>query len=178
MSRGVNLLPRLLVLWLLAEGPQHGYAITRALRTDGMAYWFPIDEASIYAALRTLVAQGWARQTKTEREGKRPQRTRYAITPEGRTEYARLLGLALAQPEPPHGLLPIALSAQADFDHGKFEDGLRLRIAALEARRIYLDTHERAAPSALMVARERVLLDAELSWCREQLADKTTKTEE
>ncbi len=171
MARGVGLLPRLLVLWLLAEGPRHGYAITRALRTDGMAYWFPIDEASIYAALRTLVAQGWARQSASEREGKRPQRTLYAATPAGRVEYMRLLSQALAQPEPPHGLLPIALAAQADFDTGSFADGIRQRIAALEARRNYLDAHERAVPAKMMIARERALLDAELAWCKGALAD-------
>jgi DNA-binding PadR family transcriptional regulator len=166
MARGVNLLPRLLVLWLLAEQPQHGYGIARTLRGEGMAYWFPIDDASIYAALRTLVAQGWARALRIERAGKRPARTRYAITPTGRVEYTRLLTHALTQPEPPHGLLPIALAAQPDLGAAAFAAGLAERAAALEARLTLLDAQQRAVPAALMLSRERALIHAELDWCR------------
>jgi DNA-binding PadR family transcriptional regulator len=172
MARGVNLLPRLLVLWLLAELPQHGYSIKRALRGPAMAYWFPIDDASIYNALRTLVAQGWATEQATERDGARPPRTRYAITRAGRAEYARLLTQALAQPETPHGLFPIALAARADLDNTTFQDGLVTRVAALESRLAHIAEHARDTPSALLVDRERALLTAEIAWCRGVLQQK------
>jgi DNA-binding PadR family transcriptional regulator len=167
MARGVSLLPRLLVFWLLAEGPQHGYAITRALRDPAMSYWFSIDEASIYTALRALVAQGWARALAVERVGARPARTRYAITPAGRDEYTRLLTQALAQPETPHGLLPIALAAQADLDPDAFASAIEARASAIETRLRFLAQNERAIPAPLMLSRERALLQAELVWCRD-----------
>jgi DNA-binding PadR family transcriptional regulator len=169
MARGVNLLPRLLVLWLLAEMPQHGYSIKRALRGAGMAYWFPIDDASIYTALRTLVAQGWAAELAPERDGARPPRTRYAITRAGRVEYARLLAQALAQPETPHGLFPIALAAKADLDADVFRAGLDARLSALQDRLAHIKQHARDVPSALIVDRERALLNAEITWCRSVL---------
>ena len=51
------MLIRLLVLWLLSEQPLHGYRIKRALDDEGLAFWFPVEFASIYSLLRTLVKQ-------------------------------------------------------------------------------------------------------------------------
>ena len=52
---------RLLILWLLAERPMHGYRIAKILSAPALAYWFHVEDASIYSMLRTLVKTGLAR---------------------------------------------------------------------------------------------------------------------
>ncbi len=75
---------RLLILWLLAEGPLHGYRIKTILTDRGFALWFALEDAAIYAMLRSLARQGLAEIAGTERQGARPARTLYRITPSGR----------------------------------------------------------------------------------------------
>ena len=45
---------RLLVLWLLAEGPLHGYRIQKILGDPGLAFWFRVEDASIFTRLRSM----------------------------------------------------------------------------------------------------------------------------
>ena len=166
MNRGTGQLTRLLILWLLSEQPQHGYSIRRSLSDSGLSFWFPIEDASIYSSLRTLTSQGWAKELGVEQEGNRPQRTRYAITPEGRTEYERLLKLALTTLEPPAGMISMALAATADLSEQDLRDGIQQRIQELKTRLEQLQQLARASPSRWMVERETVLVTAELEWCQ------------
>ena len=46
---------RLLVLWILSERASYGYEIKKALTDQGMAFWFGLEDASVYQVLRTLV---------------------------------------------------------------------------------------------------------------------------
>jgi len=160
---------RLLILWLLTEGPMHGYGIKRILTGDGLNFWFPVEDASIYSALRTLLKQGLVRSAGKGRHGARPRHERFAITPAGRREYGRLLPLALAGVSPPEGAVNAALAAEHDFPQGGVDAALRQREQVVAARLQMLDAAARATPSALMVERERALLQAELQWCRSAL---------
>jgi DNA-binding PadR family transcriptional regulator len=157
---------RLLILWLLTEGPMHGYGIKRILTGDGLNFWFPVEDASIYSALRTLLKQGLVRSAGKGRHGARPRHERFAITPAGRREYRRMLPLALGNVSPPEGAVNAALAAEHDFAEGGFCAALQQREQAVVARLKSLEASARATPSALMVERERALLQAELQWCR------------
>jgi DNA-binding PadR family transcriptional regulator len=161
---------RLLILWLLSEGPLHGYGLKRAITAGGMAFWFPVEDASIYSALRTLLKRGHIKVSSEEREGNRPERTSYAITREGRAEYARLLEGALASLDPPASALCASLCAEPDFKEGAFQRGLEARAQALRARLGELRAMKRAAPTPELVERERMLAQAELKWCEGLLA--------
>ena len=85
------MLTRLLILWLLSEQSLHGYRIKRILDEETLAVWFPTRVGSIYAVLRTLVREGQVEAVAVEREGQRPERTRYAITAQGRRHFEDLL---------------------------------------------------------------------------------------
>ena len=85
------MLTRLLVLWLLSEQSHHGYRIKKILDDEALRFWFPVEYASIYAVLRSLVRAGYVESVAVEREGQRPERTRYAITREGRRHLSELL---------------------------------------------------------------------------------------
>ncbi len=155
---------RLLILWLLAEGPHHGYSIKAILSDRGFAPWFAVEDASIYAMLRSLVKQGLAEAAGEERIGNRPSRTRYRITPQGRRTLAAELPAALAiaapRPQPVHA----ALAAADEFEPCDLRAGLAARQKALVERRKLVGERLLAAPSPLLARRELALLDAELAW--------------
>jgi DNA-binding PadR family transcriptional regulator len=157
-------LTRLLVLWLLTEGPLHGYAVRRALADPGLGFWFRVEDASIYSVLRTLVRRGLARVAGSERRGRRPERTRFEVTAAGRTHYRALLREALRVPRPAADPLLVALAAEGDLDEAEVVRLLGERTAALRARRARLATLARAAPSRALVERERALLGTEIRW--------------
>jgi DNA-binding PadR family transcriptional regulator len=165
-------LTRLLVLWLLSEQPQHGYRIKKILDDEALRYWFPLEYASIYAVLRTLVRAGYVETAAVEREGRRPERTRYAITPEGRRHLAELLERAWQELPAVGDPLALALAARSDLeDEARVPALLRARLDALRVRLAQLDTRERSAPARAMVDRQRALTRAEVEWAEAFLTD-------
>ncbi|MCH7719785.1 MAG: PadR family transcriptional regulator [Planctomycetes bacterium] len=160
------MLTRLLILWLLAEGPMHGYRIKKVLEDESLRFWFPVAFASIYSMLRTLVRQGHARIAAREREGRRPQRTLYRLTPSGRKHYAELLRAAWRTPPSPANPVNLALAAFGDLDDAEVRTLQRQRTDALEHRLERLDGLARSAPAGEIVERERAIAVAELKWLR------------
>lgn len=160
------MLTRALILWLLSEQPLHGYRISRVLADDFFGFWFPLDDASIYSCLRTLVKHGLARVVATEQEGRRPERTRYAITPKGRAHLRDLLRRAWTELPSPSEALHLALAAEPELPAAEI-DGLRAaRRAALEQRLADLKRMARAAPCPAIVTRLAALTKAELQWMK------------
>jgi DNA-binding PadR family transcriptional regulator len=170
-QRLVIVLTRLLILWLLSEQSLHGYRIKRILDDDGLRFWFPLEYGSIYAVLRTLVKEGHVREAAVEREGQRPQRTRYAITPAGRRHLAELLERAWLELPAPGEPIALALAARSDLaDERRIPELLAGRVERLRERLGDLDRLERSAPAGEMVDRQRALTTAELAWAEALLA--------
>lgn len=169
MARRGSTLTRLLILWLLSEGPLHGYRIKKILDDEGLRFWFPIEAGSIYAVLRSLVNGSFVTVAAVEREGQRPERTRYAVTREGREHLAELLGRAWRELPSPADPIQLALAARSELDDSEVERLLAERIAALQDRLATLDELERSAPAAAMVVRQRALTTAELEWAEAYL---------
>jgi transcriptional regulator len=71
-----------LILRALADGPRHGYAVSRWVRdrTDGTLH---IEDAPLYKALRRLEQSGWLSAEWGVSESNRRARF-YALTPTGR----------------------------------------------------------------------------------------------
>jgi DNA-binding PadR family transcriptional regulator len=165
-------LTRLLILWLLSEQQLHGYRIKKILGEAGLRFWFPIEAASIYAVLRTLVRGGYVEAVAVEREGRRPERTHYGITAAGRRHLAELLERAWRDLPSPADPIALALAARSDLADESAVTGLIAeRISGLRERLDRLDALERSAPDLEMVARQRALTNAELAWA-EALLDK------
>jgi DNA-binding PadR family transcriptional regulator len=155
---------RLLVLWLLAEQAMHGYGIKRALTDGALRLWFVVEDASIYSLLRTLVKQGHAQAIGVEREGDRPERTRYAITPQGRAHYADLLERAFAEPDSAASPIQVALAALPDIGNERLLPALRARRRALRERLAECRRQRASAPDPAMADRTLALTRAELAW--------------
>ena len=165
---------RLLILWLLSEAPRHGYRIKSILTDPGFAFWFPIEDASIYAMLRSLTKQGLARVTGEERVGKRPSRTLYAITPAGRAALAAELAEAWDGVSENGRPIHAVLAARDEFEPGEIREGLMARLDALAVRRDRLDVLSPRAPSPFLARREAALLDAEIAWAQREIDALTT----
>jgi len=83
------------VLGLLAEGPTHGFAISRELRPDSfVGRVITVRQPLVYRALARLVEAGLAEAVTVEPGAAGPQRVIHRITPRGR----KRLTLWLSQP--------------------------------------------------------------------------------
>lgn len=82
MSDGA-LKPRIFaILLILADGPRHGYAIMRALRTDPVEP-LPIGPATLYRTLKEMEEQGFISVSDGPEDSSGPPRQYYAITASG-----------------------------------------------------------------------------------------------
>lgn len=84
-------LTRLMVLGtLVAHGPRHGHEIRRIAEVTNVGEWGGVSVGALYRELRTMEAEGLVEALRTEKVGRRPARTVYAITSEGQLELAML----------------------------------------------------------------------------------------
>lgn len=76
----------LAVLALLWERPMHPYEMATTLRDREKEASIKLNYGSLYTVIEALVRAGFIAARETSREGRRPERTVYAITETGRTE--------------------------------------------------------------------------------------------
>ena len=171
----------LTVLALLTEQPRHPYEMQRAIRERRKDFAAGKPRA-LYHAVEQLARNGAIEAVETNREGKRPERTVYQITEEGREEFEAWLGDLIENPIPDYpaftaavsflGYLPVTLVLQA----------LRGRVVALESAVAGLDAALRALHDQLHLPRlfileheyTRALRRAELSWIQALIEDLAT----
>jgi DNA-binding PadR family transcriptional regulator len=84
----------LAALGALLERPMHAYQLAGVLAERGV----PANRGSLYDTLEAMTRAGWAEPQQAQRDGGRPQRTPYAITPAGQAELARRLDLQVREP--------------------------------------------------------------------------------
>lgn len=108
-SPHLPLAPRdLLILAVLAEGPNHGYGLIKAVEARSEAGVL-LDPANLYRVLRRMRTEGWIAEV--DDDGGDARRRTYGITAGGRT----LLGAEIARLEQ---LLGQARPALADGPEG------------------------------------------------------------
>jgi DNA-binding PadR family transcriptional regulator len=113
VTRRVDNLLALAVLSYLTQGPMHPYELGRTLQRHGDARSIRYRQASLYMVVDRLAAAGLILALDTERDGARPERTRYALTEAGRAELMDWLRELLAEPahEYPHFVAALAFLA-------------------------------------------------------------------
>lgn len=77
----------LLVLRVLARGPQHGFGITKML-SELSRDWLQIEEGSLYPCLYRLEERGWVKSSVSSSENNRRARY-YELTRKGSEELRR-----------------------------------------------------------------------------------------
>src|SRR3712207_5792776 len=88
----------LAVLSCLNERPMHPYEISTTLRSRGKEHSIKLNYGSLYSVVESLQKHGLIRSRATTREGRRPERTVYEITPAGVTEFEDWLAELLSTP--------------------------------------------------------------------------------
>src|SRR6185437_4563453 len=122
-------LTRLMALGTLVRyGPQHGHQIRRLADLTDVAEWGSVSVGALYRELRAMEHEGLVECLRTEQVGRRPARTVYAITGEGRLERTALRAHALAEQEMCPDALGVALIFAVDgMDRQQLRDALRAR---------------------------------------------------
>ena len=128
---------RLLVLgFLVGMGQLHGHEIMKRTSDTRAEAWSSVRVGSIYHALNRMEQEGLVRAVRTERSGRRPERTIYEITESGRAEFSALLQEGLHHVGN-HGTDPlnVALSVLDGASAGKLSSIIDARLDTLRAER-------------------------------------------
>lgn len=122
-------LTRLMVLGTLAgQGQLHGHQIRRIAEVSNVGYWGGVSVGALYRELRTMEGEGLVEAVRTEKVGRRPARTVYAITDEGRLELALLRERAITDTSPGQDPVGVALTfTGVGDDPAELEGWLRSR---------------------------------------------------
>jgi DNA-binding PadR family transcriptional regulator len=170
--RKVGNLLALALLGLLAPGqPMHPYQMANLLRRTGKERDFDIKWGSLYTVVANLEKHGFIEATGSDRAGRRPERTSYAITALGRAELTDWLRELVAEPEPEYRRLSAALSVAGVLGPDEVTRLLHQRLRALDAdiaaRRASLAASA-PVPRVFLVEAEYALAmrEAEAAWVR------------
>jgi DNA-binding PadR family transcriptional regulator len=177
-----NLLALGILALLTAGQSMHPYEMASVLRQTGKEQDMKIKWGSFYTVVQNLEKHGFIRATGSDRAGRRPERTSYAITDAGRAELADWMRELLAVPEPEQSSFVAALSVVGVVSPDEVTELLTQRLRALEesiaGHRALLDETVKTVPWIFLVESEYelALRRAEADWVRDllvKLADRT-----
>ncbi len=171
---------RLLVLGMLsAQGPTYGHQLRRAIDTINVESWSEIRAGSLYHALHQLEAEGLVEPVRTERQGRLPARTVYAVTAQGRTELEVLRDRALREIRITADPFDVALwtaaglvpAADMEVIVRQRMETIRVQLEGLAAERRHHQEAGYLPPAGRAVMRHgEARMEAELRWHEELLA--------
>jgi DNA-binding PadR family transcriptional regulator len=166
-------LSRLLVLGLLAShGPRHGHQIRRDAEQTNVGAWGGVSVGALYRELRRMEEEGLVDPLRTEQVGRRPARTIYQITLEGRRELHIQREQALLHLFHGADALGVALVFGRVGDRDELIELMQARRKILNTARegvsakcAHLQARGYLGPLDVAVFRRRELqLEAELKW--------------
>ncbi|HEY4871616.1 MAG TPA: PadR family transcriptional regulator [Candidatus Dormibacteraeota bacterium] len=169
----------LAVMTLLMERPMHPYEMKLKMKERGHDQVIRLKGGSIYDTVVRLEDGGFIKSQETSREGRRPERTVYAITETGRDEITSWMREMLAQPVNDYPQFAAALAFLAVLEKGEVVRLLKLRSAMLESQLAEVDNglaklqKTMAIPRLFLIEVEygSVMHRAELEWVRRLIAD-------
>jgi DNA-binding PadR family transcriptional regulator len=181
--RKVGNLTALAVLAVLAPGqPMHPYEMARVLRRTGKDRDMRIKWGSFYTVVRNLERHGFIEATGRDRQGRRPERTVYAITDAGRAELQDWARELVAVPEAEQSRFEAALSVLGVLAPDEATELLGRRLHTLDAeiaaRGAALEQARNQVARLFLVEAEYALAmrRAEAEWVRSLLVELTDGT--
>jgi DNA-binding PadR family transcriptional regulator len=172
-----NLLALALLALLMPGTPMHPYEMASVLRRTGKERDMKIKWGSLYTVVQNLEKHGLIEATGSDRAGRRPERTTYAITDAGRAELRDWLRELVAVPEPEFPRFEAALSVLGVLPPDEATALLRQRVLVLDeqiaAEEAVLARESRAVPRLFLVEAEyaQAMRRAEAAWIRTLLAE-------
>jgi DNA-binding PadR family transcriptional regulator len=169
----------LAVMNLLMEHPMHPYEMKSKMRERGHDQVIKIKGGSIYDTVERLEEGGFITSQAPSREGRRPERTVYAITETGREEITAWLRELLAQPVNEYPQFAAALAFFAVLGKEEVVRLLQVRTTLLESQIAATKTgmenwtKTMGIPRLFLVEAEYglVMNRAELDWVRSLIRD-------
>lgn len=160
------------VLALLREAPMHPYQMQRLLHLRHKDEILALKRGSLYHAIRRLVRDGLIAVEAASREGNRPERTTYRITPAGLAEFIAAIRRMVATPRREQSGFIAAMSFLVHLDPAEAVCRLKERAQRLETEIGQLTAG--VASASAHVARINLIeseyliamLKAELGWVR------------
>ncbi|MER5645945.1 PadR family transcriptional regulator [Streptosporangium sp. NPDC002524] len=166
----------LTVLAMLSVRAGHPYELHRFIVDTHKDYVTGLPR-SLYHAVEKLAGEELIVPVETSREGRRPERTVYEITDEGREELATRLRALLENPGPDRRTFTAAVSLMGTLPVPDALRALRARAATIEGLLAGMKAHlrvmkEGGLPDILMIEvdYEHTLSEAELAWVRRVVA--------
>lgn len=170
------------VLALLREAPMHPYQMQRLLHDRHKDELLALKRGSLYHAINRLVKQELIHAVSSGREGRRPERTTYRITPEGRRELTRVLREMVAVPRHESSEFMAAMSFLLFLDQedaiGRMEERERrleqeaqVIDAGMKAASVYVERINLIESEYLLAMRR-----AELKWVHDVVAEMRSGT--
>jgi DNA-binding PadR family transcriptional regulator len=163
---------------LASHGPQHGHQIRRTAEVTNVTEWGGVAVGALYRELKLMAGEGLVSEVRTEKVGRRPARTIYAITDQGRLELTMLRERAIKNLHVAPDSLGVAITfSGAGDDPEEFASWMAVRrdfieIAAREVKsereRLLAKGHIGPLQAAVM-RRAELAFRAELLW-HEELA--------
>lgn len=168
------------VLALLREAPMHPYQMQSLLRQRHKDEILALKRGSLYHAIGRLVRDELIVAGSTSRDGRRPERTTYSITPVGRKEFTRVLRQIIAVPRRESSEFMAAMSFLVHLNPAE-------ALPRLEERAQHLEREFVSRSAALAAASEHVMrinlveseyliamLKAECTWVRGLIGEIST----
>jgi DNA-binding PadR family transcriptional regulator len=124
----------LAILALLSREPMHPYEMRHRIRMREIDRVIKITHGTLYNTVERLAATGLIEPVETTREGRRPERTVYAITERGADQMLDSLRDMLMRSATEYRRLAAALSFASILDPSEVADLLERRSAEVEAR--------------------------------------------
>ncbi len=178
--RKVNNLLALAVLSVLVERPMHPYEMAVVIRDRGKDQDMKIKWGSLYTVVQNLEKHGLVEAGETVRQGGRPERTVYQITPAGRDELEDWVRELVSTPETEYPRFEAGLSVlgalSPDEAMALLQRRLRLLDQQLAAQRASL-AHVRGQVARLFLVESEydlAMREAEADWVRSLLEELTS----
>jgi DNA-binding PadR family transcriptional regulator len=178
--RKVGNLLALAVLTSVIQRPMHPYEMALMLRARGKEKDMPIKWGSLYTVVQNLEKHGFVETAGSDRQGGRPERTLYRITPAGREELEDWVRELVSTPEIEHPRFEAGLSVLGVLEPKEAAALLQQRLVLLEsanaAARRSLRESSREVPRLFLIESEYDLAvrEAELTWIRSLLDELTS----
>ena len=167
------------VLNLLHERPMHPYEMRSMMRERGHDRAFQIRESSVYDTVARLADRGFIEPVEVNREGRRPERTVYAITEAGRDELLVWLWELASEPAAEYPAFAAPLMFIYSLGKDRALAAFQQRAARLEADISASDAYRRAFMAEMPgfvrifgIEEEyaQAMRRAELAWVRATIA--------
>ena len=124
----------LAVLGLLGERPRHPYEVAFVMRQRHMDEHIKLNLGTLYHTFEQLQRAGWIEPMETAREGRRPERTVYALTEAGSRSFRDRLRELIAEPTGEYSSFEAGLSFMHQLSREEAVELLQMRAIALEQR--------------------------------------------